>query len=386
MYAYADESGQTGGNLLDPAQPAYYAAAVLSVSDLDTKYGPAFSAYAKQHGFEFLHASEMGMGRLSGFLPTLAKWIKRDTIRFFIGTIDKRWFILCKLFDFLFDPVENRGARGHVYLIRQLRYLMLVKLWFIVEEADLRDIWDAIRGRNLGTSQALLLSVLQRLRNRLDRLPDQRSREIIRDTFMWADRFPEELGLSFKGKRQLLGNYPNVAMFTPLMLAIEKQSKKWGSPVKRITHDRQSQFQAAWREMHEILGNASDKPMHLIGGPEVTFRAAPGSSFVIGDSSASAGIQLADCVLWLVQRTIAGDSLTQEASAFMVRVMRNTEHYEMSYDSTVATLQQELVPVMTMDMPADKLERGVEIVRKFEERRLEAMLELEEEKVKKGTA
>ncbi len=384
MYAYADESGQTGKNLLDPAQPAYHVAAVMSLGDIDKKYGPVFDAYAQQHGFDYMHAAELGMERLYGILPTLTKWIRRDTIRFFIGSIDKRWFILCKFFDFLFDPVENRGARAHVYNVKQLRYLMLVHMWSIFDEQDLREVWDAITGRNVSKSQELLLSAILRVGTRLEILPDARSRQIVSDTFSWAEKYPEELGTSFKGKKLLLGHYPNVAMFTPLMLAIEKQSKYWDSPVRRITHDRQSQFQSAWKEMHRLLGNASDKPFHLIGGEDFTLQAAPGSKFVIGKSSASAGIQFADCVLWLTQRALAGDELPSEAKIFMARVVRNTDNYEMSYESTIATLQQELPPIMTGEIPESKLQKGRDIVDICEDKRLDAMLELEKEKAKKA--
>lgn len=384
MYAYADESGQTGKNLLDPAQPAYHVAAVMSLGDIDKKYGPAFDDYAQQHGFDYMHASELGMERLCGILPKLTKWIKRDTIRFFIGSVDKRWYIVTKLFDFLFDPVENRGARTHVYQVKQLRYLMLLKLSSIVEEEDLRDVWDAIIGRNVSKSQELLLSVIHRVGTRLEFLPDARSRQVISDTFSWAEKYPEELGTSFKSKKLLLGHYPNVAMFTPLMLAIEKQSKFWGSPVRRITHDRQSQFQTAWKDMHRLLGNASDKSFHLIGGKDFTLRAAPGSTFVIGKSSASAGIQLADCALWLAQRALAGDELPREAKTFMARVVQYSEQYEMSMEGTIATLQKDLPPVMTTDISAEKLKNGQNIVEMFEEKSLDAMMELKEEKTKKA--
>lgn len=380
MYAYADESGHTGSNLLDIAQPTYYAAAVMCLTDLDAKYKPTFDAYAKKYGFKYLHAADMGMHRLTGLLPTLTKWIKRDTIRFFIGNIDKKWFILCKLFDFLFDPIENRAALWHVYWVQQLRYMMLVKLSLLMEEDDLRDAWEAIHGADYETSKTLLISVINRLAERVALLPDERSRTIIAEVFTWAIKYPEELGLSFKKRKQLLGHYPNVAMFTPLMLSIQKQSEYWHSSVKRIVHDRQSQFQTAWREMHTLLSQASEKPFHLIGGPEFKMRAAPGSSFVIGDSVTSAGIQLADIVLWFTKRMFDEKEVTPEVKEFMARVARHTEPYEMSYEGTIDVLEREVTPIMSMPMSNDKLKRGREIVETFEKQRMQSMLELEKKK------
>ena len=384
MYAYADESGHTGGNLLDPAQPVYYSAAVMSLEDIDAKYGPAFTDYAMQQGFDHLHASEMGIHRLTGFLPTLTKWIKRDTIRFYIGKVDKRWFILCKLFDFLFDPVENRGARIQVYNVMPLRFFMLVKLSYIVEENDLREAWEAIRGSNVDESQKLLISVLRRISSRIDMLPDAGSREVIGETFAWAEKYPDELGICFKGRKLLLNHYPNVASFTPMMVAIEKQSKYWKSPVKRIVHDQQSQFQSAWRELHGIMGKAGDGAFGLIGGPEISLRAAPGSSFVIGNSASSAGIQLADLVLWLLQRKVAGDDLGKEAAAFMERVKQHSEPFNMSYNDTIEVLEDTLTPILEADFPEEDERRGREIVKRFEEQRLKSMMEYEDKKEKPG--
>jgi len=384
VYAYADESGHTGGNLLDPAQPIYYSAAVMSLGDIDVKYGPAFNEYANQQGFDHLHAAEMGIHRLKDFLPRLTGWIKRDTIRFYIGKVDKRWFILCKLFDFLFDPVENRGARIQVYNVMPLRFLMLVKLSYIVDENDLREAWEAIRGSNVDESQKLFMSVLRRISSHIDMLPDAGSREVLRETFAWAKKYPTELGICFKGRKLLLNHYPNAASFTPMMVAIEKQSKYWKSPVKRIVHDQQSQFQSVWRDLHGIMGKAGDGAFGLIGGPETSLRAAPGSSFVIGNSASSAGIQLADLVLWLLQRSVAGDDLGPEATAFMERVKRHSEPFNMTYNDTIEVLEQNVAPLLAADFPEEDEKRGREIVKRFEEQRLQSMMEFEAEKEKPG--
>ena len=382
MYAYADESGHTGSNLLDPDQPVYYSVAVMSLEDIDQKYGKSFNEYANQHDFGHLHAAEMGIHRLKDFLPKLTKWIKRDTIRFFVGSIEKRWYILCKLFDFLFDPVENRGAHAQVYNIYPLRHLMLVNLSILITEDDLADAWEAIHGSNVSKSKELLLTVLQRLRERLKTHPDARSRDIIGDTLEWAEKYPEELETSFKRKRLLLAHYPNVVMFTPLMLAVEKQSEYWKSPVKRNTHDRQSQFQSSWRDLHKTLGEASDKPFGLIGGPEFKLRAAPGSSFVVGDSATSAGIQFADLVLWLMQRKAAGDNLCSEADEFMERVMRHSEPFNLSYEDTLLNIKQVYEPIMAADFSESDFKRSRKIVEEFEDGRLARIQKFEKERMK----
>ncbi len=132
--------------------------------------------------------------------------------------------------------------------------------------------------------------------------------------------------------------------------------------------------------MHSVLSEASEKPFHLIGGPEIKIQAAPGSSFVIGDSDKSAGIQLADIVLWFNKRMCDGKEVSSEAKKFMARVGRHTESYEMSYRKTIDVLKYELVPIMSMPMSDDKINRGKEILETFEKQRMQSMLELEKKK------
>lgn len=380
MYAYADESGHSGTNLCNTAQPIYYAGALISLTDPDVAYKAEFEAFAKSHNVSYVHAAELGIYRLSELLPRLTKLIKRDTLRFFIGSIDKKWFIVTKFFDFLFDPIENRAAPRHIYLCRQLRILMLVRVSQLFEEQDISDVWISITEANYEKSKALLLAVISRLESRVHKLPDQRSRQVVREVVGWAIKYPEELGIAYKRKRHLLGHYPNVALFTPLMVAIQKQSEYWNLPVKRITHDRQSQFQSSWREIHHLMTNASDVPFHLIGGPEMKLRSAPGSNFVIGKASESPGIQIVDIVLWLTQRLAEKHETTPEATAFLARVLQHSDKYDMSFEGTVAILENELRSIMSTPMSPDKLKRGVEIVNEFEKQRKESMLEFENEK------
>ncbi|MBC1181197.1 hypothetical protein HF680_00800 [Brevundimonas sp. WCHBH090558] len=66
LFAYVDESGNTGRNIFDTAQPDYYTAALVSRGDFDRNYGDQVRAIAGKVGATAIHANELGLGRLGG--------------------------------------------------------------------------------------------------------------------------------------------------------------------------------------------------------------------------------------------------------------------------------------------------------------------------------
>ncbi|HZT34664.1 MAG TPA: hypothetical protein VFA15_02000, partial [Nitrososphaera sp.] len=55
FYAYVDETGNTGHNLFDEAQPDFYTAALITRGDFDLSFTPEVKAIANKLGVEHLH-------------------------------------------------------------------------------------------------------------------------------------------------------------------------------------------------------------------------------------------------------------------------------------------------------------------------------------------
>jgi hypothetical protein len=378
MHTYADESGNTGSNLLDPAQPDYFAGAVMALESLDGKYSALFSEYAKSRGHSHLHAGEMGMGKLIDLFPKLERLIKRDTLRFFLGRVNKRWFILAKFFDLLFDPVENRAVAGHHYWVAPLRYVLLLKLHHIVREQELADIWTALMAPDFESAKTALIRAITATLSQVDKLPDERSRTIISEAFRWAIDHPEELGIKFQNKKLKLSHYPNVAVLTPLLGAVQRQAEFWKTQPRMVTHDQSSQFQSTWRELHGTLTRAESLEFSLVGGPVHKLGISNESAFVIGDSRTSAGIQFIDIILWLWKRAHAGADLPKPAESLLAKAFQYAEPYEMTYEGTVRLAEMTLAPIMAKQPTADELARGHELLDEFEAKRIASMRELSE--------
>lgn len=64
MYCYVDESGNTGANLFDPAQPVRYYGLITSKTNLDVTAEPLLLAARAKLDVKRLHANELGIRRL----------------------------------------------------------------------------------------------------------------------------------------------------------------------------------------------------------------------------------------------------------------------------------------------------------------------------------
>ena len=64
LYAYVDETGNTGHNLFDVAQPDFYTAALITKGDFDLAFARPTEAIANKLGVRSLHGKELGLVRL----------------------------------------------------------------------------------------------------------------------------------------------------------------------------------------------------------------------------------------------------------------------------------------------------------------------------------
>lgn len=106
---YFDESGYTGGALLDPVQPLFcVASSLVGDSEAEGILRRAFPGYAAQ---EFKFQQLWRRDKTRGQLPALATELHAVQDRLFLWVIDKRFCVLTKLIDFLVEPVFHDMGR-----------------------------------------------------------------------------------------------------------------------------------------------------------------------------------------------------------------------------------------------------------------------------------
>ena len=110
MWAYIDETGNTGHRIFDENQPTFISAAMATKTNFDLVYGNAVAAAAKKAGVAALHANELGIGRIEPIARDLREILGAADARFIFSRIEKRYLAATKVYDTYFDQGEFAPA------------------------------------------------------------------------------------------------------------------------------------------------------------------------------------------------------------------------------------------------------------------------------------
>ncbi len=376
MYAYVDESGNTGVAIFDPNQPLFITAAMLTRTNFDVLYRAEVGRIAGLVGASSLHAVEMGTAKVEAVSSDLLKLVKKADARFFLSRVEKRYLATCKVYDTYFDTGENKAVPWHVYNIRQLRLILMFKIAsFILDEELARLVWDCLISPKERRSKELFLEAAQLILERSDRVPDDRSKAIISDAMRWAIANPDEFSVHTKDKLNRLGHSPNFVAFTNLIAGVDDVSKTWKRPLVELVHDEQTEFEKSFRFYHELISNASDKEFAWPGEKPTSIRKIPGSVLRTSTEEQSPGLHVIDIVLWLFKRVITGHEIGYESSKLLDRVFLRGQQSDFSFDGVSASVTSLQNEIDSTPMSDEDLQRGHDFVALNEERRRKAMEE-----------
>lgn len=179
MFAYIDETGNTGARMLDEAQPLFITAALMTRSDFDARFGAEVTAVAKAHGLDEIHAAELGVGRLETIAPEILRVLRKAGPAFAIARVEKRFVIAAKVFDTLFDAYENKAVPWHIYNMPPMRMAMVFKIAHILEDDIAVEFIDALLDANDARAQTKMAAFCNALKARAHLIPDARSRQVV---------------------------------------------------------------------------------------------------------------------------------------------------------------------------------------------------------------
>lgn len=94
MFFHIDESGNTGNNLFDRAQPRLSYGLLSSRKNVDVLGVKYFKEICKLLGTTSLHANELGVGKLTKIVPQLSRLHNKMGFHFDFYYIDKKTFAL----------------------------------------------------------------------------------------------------------------------------------------------------------------------------------------------------------------------------------------------------------------------------------------------------
>lgn len=302
MYCYVDERGNTGNKLFDPAQPVLYYGLITSKTNLDVSAEPLLRAARAKLGVKRLHANELGVGRLSEVAMSLGRFALKRDVRFSLYKVVKPDHAIITFFDQVFDSGVNKAVRWDHYWT-PLRYPLLFKVAYLFDEETAKAAWAARTEINPARAAEALQNLCATLQDRIHRLPDARSRELISGALNWAAANPFEISYGVGNKDSALQISPNLVGFQQVLQSAAAQAQKQSRQVRQIVVDRQTQFNRAQGELAEIY-RAMRGHKHSMGPgmPELDMTNMPEvpPDFRPGDESA--GLELVDVVLWVAKR------------------------------------------------------------------------------------
>lgn len=156
----------------------------------------------------------------------------------------------------------------------------------------------------------------------------------------------------------------------------QQQSKRFKRNVARITHDQQSEFEKTLKTYHDILSTASDDEIRW-AGETYAFQAVKGSTFETKEDNLSAGIQIADVILWLYHQHHKNRPLPSGCQTLLQYVFSNGWETDFSFGGVEAAYIQNYLPILEAPIAPETLSRGQELVRQFEKDRLSSMAQYE---------
>ncbi len=363
---------------MDEAQPDFFTGALITKTNFDLVYASKIAALAAQFGGDSLHGKDLGFGRVEEIAESLLRIFKKVDARFFISRVEKRYLLATKIFDTIFDSGENAAVAWRHYNIRPLRLMLAFKVAALVTEDIAKRFWETLLEKNEVKVQAALPEICQSLTDRVGELPDQRSRQIVSDALAWARDHPETLHLHLDTRQARNGHMPNMVAFANLLEGLEFFSKKWDRRVRRITHERQSEFDKTLKEWHEIHSTASDEPIHM-PGEVIVFQKVVGSEFEVKKDSESAGIQAIDIVLWLYLQYTREADFPPNCARLMKYVVRHAWMNDFSYAGVEKQFIERFGKIISTPISAEQELEARKLIELDEVRRLESMRQYEQD-------
>jgi Protein of unknown function (DUF3800) len=326
MWAYVDESGNTGNRIFDLQQPVFLTAGMATKTNFDLVYRHEVATLARRLGVEALHANELGVGRIENIAGDLRKIIRAADAKFFISRVEKRYLAATKVYDTYFDQGENLAVPWNLYWLKASKLSMTFAIAeSILTEEIAQTVWECLTAKSEHTSKAHFIDGAAALLERSQDLRDPRMRQVVSEALRWAIDNPENFTTYMRDKVSRHGHSPNFVAFTGLMDGLEEFSKSWGRPVREIVHDEQSEFRRMLQDWHEIWSRPSLKnsePMRYPGEEPRSLSRAAGSKFRMTTENLSAGLQVVDVVIWLFKRTLEGKDIGLNCGALMKQVFK----------------------------------------------------------------
>jgi len=368
MFAYIDESGHTGKNSSDLSQPVFNYMAMVVNQDIDKVTSSTFNEIKKKHNISEIHGVELG-DKIEDVSSDILGLLKLFSPKFGVAIVEKEFLVYAKLYDIIFDNVENKGARRHTYQIRMFRLLLLRKLISHVPSNIAHNFYiNCLFASNENSAIAVLIETCENILTIAESIEDVRAKELIIDAFTWAKNNPKQLTTFQRTKDERWHHLPNIAGFLPIMDLISKSCRRRHGV--KIIHDEQQQIINVIKRLHSMAADV--KTPSIIDMKEngsFKLNNIKESDLIITNSKTSFGLQIVDLCLYILTHSeliVVNESKWPKANRLLKFVKANCTLFEI----TMKTFNEEVMGILNKlenyKYTNEDLDRGREFIQHME--------------------
>lgn len=299
MYAYIDESGNSGGNLQDPSQPFFYHMVLLSNDDLDKE--KEFQELLSKHNIQEIHGSRQKQF-IDSYANDLLTILEKHDIHFLYHCTEKKTFAYIKLFESLFDNYENSFANGQIYKNENLKFALLN---YFIDTIPQSIAFDFFKSCSLESNEdkasknftRICQDISSCLRNGKNSSINSYIETVIRGALL------DTTNLSICSEKDYKHyNLPNLFDWMNVLLRISQYAIKRKLSIDKIIHDEQYHFKKDFDEVYFLclLLAKSSTTLSIGNVGTMNYKALPfdSNSFEFKESSHCYGIQTVDVCLY----------------------------------------------------------------------------------------
>ena len=366
MLAYTDETGNTGLNMFDPAQPFFWTGTMITPVDWDVLHKGIHESCLARVGRAEMHGSDLGLAGIEAIAGKLMTLFARYQSHFIFTRIEKRHLIGTKFIDTVLDNGTNEAVTGLIYQVRFLRMYYGHVLIAHLDDQDRREFWEIYRSGDVISFVRLLTRLEARIGESVN---DTRTRQVLVDALRWGILHPEPL---LEGRRNEF-DAPNIVAITLLVEELNRLNDG-RLRIGTFVHDEQQQFQKA-------LAVAFDACKGIVNPDTSAFATMCNikkidtfdGQFRIASSHSSFGLQALDIALWLIKRHVdQPGSLTGGCKELKDFILAHGGISSFTTDGMERFVRDGFATLETMDVSSHPQRHKIEeYLKTTEERRLE---------------
>jgi hypothetical protein len=299
MFAYAEETGNSGPNIFDENE-YFRLGAILTVDDIAPAVGAVFSSFLAEKSIDSFHPHDWSEEEVAKLGHRVLDAIERvGPWAFSLTEIHKPYMATTKLVDVIFDAEENEGVPDFWYFEELYRHILCLTIDQALSLPAAKQFWESYPLDDIDG----IIKSLDRVAEDLKATGSARTvHKVIFQAFEFARMNPDKFTLTHKTKRKGYDERtPNAVAFALLFKAAHEFAAKVASPRERSMQNKQDEFRTAHAGTDANCRPTSRREARDGGFPE-----APGhydlAKLKMPSLKTNPGLQAAGLLLWATQR------------------------------------------------------------------------------------